>query len=328
MQKKVQRLRTLSVRETNYCRVSRRVKYLDNLTDFLKDIDSKGPIRTASKPRSALDEEVGHCDRDLFYLTNYQVLCLDPRTVFPEIPVELCTTDDLRVFWPERIMGLECETALWTFRVLYRKSQSCESQHLILSTPLKQLKSSNELTIEQSNHLRCHRGLHLTSTGIRRLCRQRRSQDSHRRAGQTCLTTRQTSTMGLHLSTLASEMVTTKTQSTCLETLRLLLDWLTRPTHLTIEQRRPVTKHWRNIWNGATTRERNHAIYPQTRRCERGSRCQRQKSGTDAEAQKLLELQQCTTLRKTCPLVPDNNQDPSKASLRQGPTLELDLERL
>ena len=31
-----------------------------------------GPVRTASKPRSALDEEVGPSDRDLLNLTDYK----------------------------------------------------------------------------------------------------------------------------------------------------------------------------------------------------------------------------------------------------------------
>ena len=50
-------------------------------------------MRTASKPRSALDEEVGPSDRDLLNLTDYQALCLGTRTVVPEIPVELFTGD-------------------------------------------------------------------------------------------------------------------------------------------------------------------------------------------------------------------------------------------
>ena len=81
----------------------------------------------------------------------------------------------------------------------------------------------------------------------------------------------------------------------------------------------------------------NHAIHPQTRRCERGSRCQRcqrQKSGRGAEARRLEELQQCTTLRKICPLVPGCVQDPSRASpartgtrTRLGTSLEKALTR-
>ena len=52
--------------------------------------------------------------------------------------------------------------------------------------PLKQLKNSNELPTGQSKNQRCHQDLHLTSTGDRRLRRQRRSQYSLSRAGQAC----------------------------------------------------------------------------------------------------------------------------------------------
>ena len=48
----------------------------------------------------------------------------------------------------------------------------------------------------------------------------------------------------------------------------------------------------------------NHATYPQTRRCERGSRCQRQKSERGAEARRLEELQQCATSTKNMPACP------------------------
>ena len=78
----------------------------------------------------------------------------------------------------------------------------------------------------------------------------------------------------------------------------------------------------------------NHAINPQTRRCERGTRCQRQKSGRCAETRRLEELQQCATLRKKSPLVPGYVQDPSRASpartgtrTRPGTTLEKALTR-
>ena len=87
---------------------------------------SAGALRVTSKPRSALDEEVGPSDRDLLNLTDYQALCLGTRTVFPEIPVELYAADGWRVLcarrWrrPERIMGLE--VALWAFRALSRKN--------------------------------------------------------------------------------------------------------------------------------------------------------------------------------------------------------------
>ena len=97
----------------------------------------KGPMRATSKPRSALDEEIGPSDLDLLNLMDYQALCLGTRRVFPEIPVELNAAKDWRVLgrWkrPERIMGLECEADLWTCRAICRKSQSRERQHLILS---------------------------------------------------------------------------------------------------------------------------------------------------------------------------------------------------
>ena len=78
----------------------------------------KGPMRATSKPRSALDEEIGPSDLDLLNLTDYQALCLGTRTMSPEIPVELYAGEDWRVLcarrWkrPERIMGLECAAAL------------------------------------------------------------------------------------------------------------------------------------------------------------------------------------------------------------------------
>ena len=72
-------------------------------------------------------------------------------------------------------------------------------------------------------------------------------------------------------------------------------------------------------------------MYPQTRRCERGSRCQRQKSGRRKEAE---AGRASTTLRKTCPLAPGYVQDPSRASpartstrTRPGTTLEKALTR-
>ena len=87
----------------------------------------KGPLRITSKPRSALDAEVGPSDRDLLDLTDYQALCLGTRTVFAEIPVELHPADGWGVLcarrWkrPERIMGLESEAALLAFRTICRK---------------------------------------------------------------------------------------------------------------------------------------------------------------------------------------------------------------
>ena len=54
----------------------------------------KRPMGAASKPRSALDEEVGPSDRDLLNLTDYQPLCLSTRAVFPEVPAELYAAKD------------------------------------------------------------------------------------------------------------------------------------------------------------------------------------------------------------------------------------------
>ena len=44
-------------------------------------------MRATSKPRSALDEEVGPSDLDFLNLTDYQALCLSTRAVFPEVRV-------------------------------------------------------------------------------------------------------------------------------------------------------------------------------------------------------------------------------------------------
>ena len=99
----------------------------------------KGRIRATSKPRSALHKEIGPSDLDLLKLSDYQALCLGTRVVFPEIRVELYAAKDWRVLCarrekrPERIMGLECEAALWTFRTICRKNESRERQHTILS---------------------------------------------------------------------------------------------------------------------------------------------------------------------------------------------------
>ena len=85
-------------------------------------------MRAPSNPRSALDEEAGPSDRDLLTLTDYQALCLGTRVVFPEVPAELYAAQEWRVLcaqrWkrPERIMGLECEAALWTFRAICRSA--------------------------------------------------------------------------------------------------------------------------------------------------------------------------------------------------------------
>ena len=86
-----------------------------------------GPMRATSKPRSALDEEDGPSDRDLFNLMD-QALCLGTRVVFPKVSAELYTAGRWRVpcarRWkrPERITKLECEAVLWTFRAICRKS--------------------------------------------------------------------------------------------------------------------------------------------------------------------------------------------------------------
>ena len=68
----------------------------------------------------------------------------------------------------------------------------------------------------------------------------------------------------------------------------------------------------------------NHTKKPSDTECERGPRGQRQKSGRGSGARRLEELQQCATLRITCPLVPGYVQDSSRTS----PALERDLERL
>ena len=68
--------------------------------------------------------------------------------------------------------------------------------------PLKLCKSSSEQPTEPPMHLRCRLGSFFTSTGERRLRRQRRSQDSHSRAGQACSAVHRTSSMALHLQRL------------------------------------------------------------------------------------------------------------------------------
>ena len=94
----------------------------------------KGPMRTASKPPSALDEEVGPSHRDLLDLTDYQALCLGTRTVFPEIPVTLYAADGWRVLCarlskrPERMRPLCGHSERFA-----EKSQSRQRKHLILS---------------------------------------------------------------------------------------------------------------------------------------------------------------------------------------------------
>ena len=64
--------------------------------------------------------------------------------------------------------------------------------------PLKLLKNSNEQPTEPSKPLPDRLGSLLPNAGDRRLRRQRRSQDSHIRAGQACLAIRQASSMGPH----------------------------------------------------------------------------------------------------------------------------------
>ena len=132
------------------------------------------------------------------------------------VSVRLQTRD-----WPDNV----CFWMSSTHRVL-TATQCNESKRKRISVQsldqrhLKLLKSSSEQPTEPSKHLRCHVGSLLTSTG------------SHSRAGQACLAARQTSSMGLHLSTLASAAVTAKTQTTYLEALRQLLGWLARATLL------------------------------------------------------------------------------------------------
>ena len=98
----------------------------------------QGPMRATSKPRSALDEEIRFSDLDFLNLTDYHALCRGTRSVFPEVRAELYAAKECRVLcarrWkrPERITGLKCEAALWTFRAICTKSQSRERQHLIL----------------------------------------------------------------------------------------------------------------------------------------------------------------------------------------------------
>ena len=165
MQKKVQRLRTLSVRETNYCRLSRRVKYLDNLTDFLKDIDSR-------------DQCALHRNREVLWMRK-SVPLIATSSIWRT--TKSCVLIPVRCFLRSLLNSVrptiyECsdQSASWDSSArplcghseyFAEKVKSRESQHLILSTPLKQLKSSNELTIEQSNHLRCHRGFALDEHG-------------------------------------------------------------------------------------------------------------------------------------------------------------------
>ena len=94
----------------------------------------KGPMRAPLKPRGACDEEVGPSDRDLLSLADYQARCLGTRAAS-----ELYAAKDWRVLcarrWrrPERIVGLECEGALWTVRTICRKRLSRKRQHLVLS---------------------------------------------------------------------------------------------------------------------------------------------------------------------------------------------------
>ena len=96
--------------------------------------------------------------------------------------------------------------------------------------PLKLFKSSSAQPTRPSKPLLYRLGSPLTSAGDRRLRRQRRSQNSHCRAGQACLAAHHASSMELHLSTLASSAVAAKTQTMYLQALRLLLCWLVRPT--------------------------------------------------------------------------------------------------
>ena len=82
--------------------------------------------------------EIRFSDLDFLNLTDYQALCRGTRSVFPEVRAELYAAKECRVLYarrwkrPERITGLKCEAALWTFRAICRKSQSRERQHLIL----------------------------------------------------------------------------------------------------------------------------------------------------------------------------------------------------
>ena len=96
--------------------------------------------------------------------------------------------------------------------------------------------SSNELPTEQSKHLRCHQGVHLTITGDRRLRQQRRSQDFVSRVGEICLTVRQVSTTGLHFSTLASAQK--RKRRTWRRVVSSLVGWSVR-NYRTIGNRRP-----------------------------------------------------------------------------------------
>ena len=96
----------------------------------------KGPMRATSELRSALDEEVGPSSLDLLNLTLYLALCPGTHIVFPEVLVELYAAREWRVLcaqrWKrsERIIGLKCEAALWTFRAFCRKSQFAKTSTL------------------------------------------------------------------------------------------------------------------------------------------------------------------------------------------------------
>ena len=95
-----------------------------------------------------------------------------------------------------------------------------------------------------------------------------------------------------------------------------------------------ATKNGERVKTAPLSANAHHVILPETRRCERGPRGPREKSGRGVAARRLKELQQCATLRKTSPLVPGYVEDPSRASparigtrTRPGTTLEKALTR-
>ena len=73
-------------------------------------------MRATSKPRSALDEEIGPSDLDLLNLTDYQGLLPLLSFLKSWLNSTLPKTGEcsLLLRWkrPERIMGFECEAAL------------------------------------------------------------------------------------------------------------------------------------------------------------------------------------------------------------------------
>ena len=266
----------------------------------------KGLMRATSKPRSASHKEIGPSDLDLLKLSDYQVLCLGTRVVFPEIPVELYAAKDWRVLCarrekrPERIMGLECEAALWIFRAMCRKT-------------------NRENVSTKSCQTACHGYAHPPKVGHQ----SGQSPSVHASCVVSALPPVPVFVIGGSRQSVTQQMRHHADSSGHRNTTRASVGLRARgcPDNVC-------------FWMTPLSTTADHAICLPTRRRERRPCCQRQKPGRSAETRRMEELQQCATLRETCSLVLGYVQDPTRTSparvgsrTRPGTTLEKDLTR-